>query len=363
MKTSPNDQFRYLPVTSVHEPKILEHSRSCMLNAVRPVPSEYYEGLSKLEFLGCDSGGLQLYRAQEAGKSVIVGPLMKTKVDYPDVITLGIFAQCREYGRINADMALMIDYPVNPQDSDLDYYWKLSESRKVRDHMLKAAPYLCPNTELAIAIQSRFPREAPKYLSSIYTPEVATYAYPVRYRNKPENAIGNAYVLSLLHDVGIRRVHFLGSSAPVVIFVLAQALALGMFERITFDSFTWKQRRHAGFRYFDPYTLTAKDVHQCGDLQMELTKYPGLFERTLGRFSLGEYVVTEKWVDLYNIRAIEVFKDLVVSEALTNGLDTFVIEFDKYDDEKDEILTALRLLRDIKSHGHQYVERNYSTLL
>ena len=96
---------------------------------------------------------------------------------------------------------------------------------------------------------------------------------------------------------------------------------------------------------------------------MELTKYPGLFERTLGRFSLGEYVVTEKWVDLYNIRAIEVFKDLVVSEALTNGLDTFVIEFDKYDDEKDEILTALRLLRDIKSHGHQYVERNYSTLL
>ena len=172
--------------------------------------------------------------------------------------TIGTIDNCMIYRRTNSTLALMVDRPVYTDDSDTEYWGKLSKSRKARNQMLKAAIHICPATKLVIAIQSRNPLEVPSYFSWIYTPYVRIYAYPIRrFRNKPSDALGNAYVLSFLSSVGIKHIHFLGSNAPVIIFQLAKAVALNMFEKASFDSLTWNQPAASRFlKYLHPHTLS-----------------------------------------------------------------------------------------------------------
>lgn len=354
-----NSQLIYLPVISPYDLKLLPHCRTCMLNASRPVPDNCLEHLRRMYFIACDSGGYQIYTALAQNKKVAVGPLLRTNDNDPDILTLGTMDQCAEYGRIKANLGLTIDYPVNFDDSDEVYYEKLFETREATEQMLSVAPYLCPNTELAIALQARNPLEVEHNFCFMFTPKVGTYAYPVRARNEPEDAPGNAFVLSFLHDVGVRSVHFLGSSAPSVIFILAQALGLGMFERVTFDSFTWKQRAHAGFKYFDPHTLSAIPVAPHTNLRRELAKYPGVFEKTLGQLDPPKWVLAEKFADTYNIMAIENFKDGVLSIAQEGELERFLRQFPKYGHRKQHLLEALRLLEESIGHGHEYVSKHW----
>jgi len=358
MKQSPYERLLYLPVISVNEPMVWELGGRCMLNGLRPVPQNHLKALKRMTFIGCDSGGYQIWQAKTQGKTVLVDALLPTNTNHPDVLSIGILDLCEEYRRISPSLALTVDFPVAFADTDPIYYWKLAKSRGARDLILAAAPHLCPDVELAIALQPRHPLEVEHYYAFISTPQIRTYCYPVRARNEPEDALGNAYVLSFLHDIGIRRVHFLGSSAPAVIFVLAQAAALGMFERITFDSLTWKRRVYAGFFYLNPCTLTPQAIHPSANLRTELAKYDGVFERTLGRFNPSKWLCAERWADPYNILAIEDFKNRVLSVALDGELDRFVREFAKYGSKKAHVLDAIRLLQCSKMHGHDYVKRH-----
>jgi len=96
-------------------------------------------------------------------------------------------------------MAFLIDWPVMCNDSDAVFYEKLHQSRKARDHVLKAAPVVCPNAELVVVLQPRHPLEVSRYFCWIYSPSVGTYAYPIRnFRNNPDDQLGNAFgVLSV----------------------------------------------------------------------------------------------------------------------------------------------------------------------
>lgn len=357
----------YLPVIPEYDTKLLMHCRSLMLNSTRPVPSQHLELLKDKEIICCDSGGLQLFWALEKGKKIVVGLMRKTNVNNPNVFTLGIDPLCREYSRMNASMGLTVDYPSRCDDSDLVYFWKKSRSRKARDQMLKVAPYLCPQTELIIALQPRHPAEISSYFNSFYSPDVRTYAYPIRkFRNKPKDALGNAFVLSFLYHAGIRHVHFLGSSAPVVIFVLAQAIALGMFERASFDSRTWHETAFAGPGYLEPFPgkLGSIKLNSDDNLRTKLANYPGSFERILGHLDLPRWVIAEEWVDIYNIFAINDFKNEVLLKATTIGLKELILhELEMYEGQEHKILKALRLLADSMRYGHRYVLKYYSKYL
>jgi hypothetical protein len=234
--------------------------------------------------------------------------------------------------------------------------------------MLRVARHLCPATELVIAIQARDPLEVPNYFCWIYTPDVRVYAYPIRrFRNKPGDALGNAYVLSFLSSVGIKHVHFLGSSAPVIIFLLAKAIALNMFEKASFDSLSWNQSAVSRFlRYLHPYTLTSMpqkgSLHQNINMRTELAQYPGVFEATIGSFNPPEWVIAKEWCGLYNIKAIEEFKNVVLSVAMDNSLDYFVKHFEKYSkNNRGKILKALNLLEEFKGFGHDYIKQKYES--
>jgi hypothetical protein len=258
MRYKIDDKFQYFPVGAEQKRLILERHNAFMLNVLRTLSSAVLEQVAKKQKTFCDSGGLQIHEATKAGKRVIVSPMMNTR-NTKDTLVIGIVDNCRIYQKTNSKLAMMIDRPVYEDDNDLEYYKKLFQSRKARDQMLRVAPILCPNTKLAIALQPRVPTEIRHYFTRIYTPYVDVYAYPIRaFRNKPINSLGNAYVLSFLSSVGVKQVHFLGSNAACIIFLLAKAAALSMFEKVSFDSHTWNQRGASkSLKYLAPDILSA----------------------------------------------------------------------------------------------------------
>jgi hypothetical protein len=365
MKEDIFNGFMYYPVAPVSDKKALELTKTYFANAASPVS---LKDLNKLinKVVSTDSGGLQAFRALKKGKIFIFGTLVKTRLNDPDVFILGIPGQCREYERMNSFLAMCIDLPTRTDDTGLIYWWKLSQSRKARDQMLALAKYICPETRLAIVLQPRNPMEVKNYFCFIFTPLVRRYAFPIRnFRNKPKDQLGNAYVLSFLHHMGIRHVHFLGSNAPPIIFLLAKALSLNMFDEASFDSRTWDQASISGYRYLNPETLSSVPTKNEGqlnpneNLRTVLRKYNGLFESALECFNPPDWVLVEEWLGICNIRLIERFKDMVLNIAMNNDLPYFIKQFPKYGKSKEMILEALDLLEESKEYGHDYIEQKY----
>ncbi len=372
MKDRISDFFTYYPVGPVSNKMAGILCTSYFANVTAPVPSGFLKYLEKKKSVGTDSGGFQIFKSMIKGKVVMVGSIFKTKINDPDLFILGVIDNCEEYARMHSSIAMCIDFPTNTDDSDAAYWWKLSQSLKARDQMLSLAKYLCSKTKLGIALQPRNPMEIKSYYCFIYTPEVQIYAYPIRdFRNKPKDAPGNAYVLSFLSSVGIRHVHFLGSNAPPVIFVLAQAISLKMFDKLSLDSLTWNQPAVSrSYKYLCHDTLDAipnkkgKSLNPYDNAKDILPKYSDMIEEIHGPTHFSKYPNVKEWLGIYNIWVIEHFKDMVLSAASNNDLRYLIKNFPKYGEKgKDKIIKALDLLEDSKDYGHEHIENQYGSMI
>jgi len=359
-------RLKYYPCAPESDDKALERIKRYFDNATRPDP---LAGLSKSKQQDnwCDSGGLQALRAEEEGRIPIIDPIMETDINDPDFFILGSVYQCEEYGRRNSSKAMLIDLPVWDEDDDLAYLWKITESRKARDDMLEWKELLCPNTQFGIVLQPRNPLEVEDYFLDIFTPKVGIYAYPIRnFRNAPKDSLGNAFVLSFLNDMGVNYIHFLGSNAPVIIFLLAHAISLGLFEQASFDSLTWYQPACSrAIRFMDPETLTPmpkkQGLHPLDNLRTATAKFKERFDNLLGCFNPPKLALAKEWTGIFNIRMIEEFKNRVLEIALTDDLRDFIKQFPKYKGQKGKILEALDLLEESKDFGHEYIEQKYES--
>ena len=371
------NSIEYYPVSPAKDRKAGELTISYFANPVSPVSNKYIKNLST-KIVMCDSVGLQVLKALNAGKIFFFGSMVKSKINNPDILILGIPCQCKEYARLSSLIAMCIDLPSMTDDTDLTYYWKVLQSQKAKKQMIKLAKYLCPDTQLAIVLQPRNPLEIRDYYSLIYAPSVKIYAYPIRdFRNKPKDALGNSYVLSFLHNVGVEHVHFLGSNAPPIIFLLAHAISLGLFKKVSFDSRTWNQVSFSGHRYLHPDTLTITPpknkapLHPESDLRVRLSRHPGLFESTLQQYNPPDPVLAKEWLGILNIRMIERFKDMVLSVAKENDLAYFVKHFREHTNKNngklngnsniENVIRALDLLEESKGYGHEDIEKKYGS--
>lgn len=350
-------RFIYYPVDPRVNRKALELSQAYLSNPLWPLPTEYLDFVQRKTVL-CDSAGLQLLKLINKGKRPLVGPMLKTKRRKNGVLTIGTVSNCMEYARLGSKIAFLIDFPSREDDSDSVFYWKLGESIRARNHMLKIINYISPYTKPAIALQPRNPLEVAKYFGLISTPSVRIYGYPAR---SPSDYLGNAYVLSFLHHAGVRHVHFLGSSAASIIYLLAQALALEMFDEASFDSFTWNRRKW-GIRLISPETLSnipgrkKGRLHPKGNLYWVLRKFPDFLAHVQDRFNLQDVIIIEEWLGICNITAIDYFKDRALDAALRRDLPAHVRT---YNPRILRIVEALNLLHESKVHGHDYVDRKY----
>jgi len=358
----------YLPAGVDQKPWILERCATGMLNATYPLPAKHLNKLKNKLFICIDSGGFQSFIADKQGKTIIYGPMMKTIKNNQSVFALGTISNCLEYDRIGATMAIMIDRVTFCHDNDAIYYQKLSESLKARNSILKAASYLCPNTKLVPVLQFRNSLEVKDCFNWISTPLVSSYAIPIRnFRNRPVHALGNSYILSFLSSQNVQHVHFLGSSAPTVIFVLAKALALGMFDRLSFDSTTWNRGAFSPRHYLCPKTLNEMPLEDQLNPKDILSKVMNLkndlLKAIVADFNPGEEALAKNCLGLLNIRSIESFAKMALNFAMEDGLRHCIYseDFPKYGKNKEKIIKAFDLLEESSEYGHEYVERKYET--
>jgi hypothetical protein len=313
--------------------------------------------LADKEMVLSDSTGYQALRAFPTAKRVVLTMTARPDRHSTDeVLFLNPFHNCMDNARTGATTAFLIDYPTFGEDSEEVYKWKLRMSQKARDLTLPLAAKLCPETELAIALQPRHMGELEEYYEEIATPEVRTYGFPLR----GSHPLNIAYALSFLHHRGILKVHMLGSSAPHRIMVLAAAAGLGMFDRITFDSLTW-QGHYAGKRqFFDHETLRAMPrrdnkagrIDEDGLIRLLLDEHGGDFNLFLGGLQLPDDATVKEWIGIYNIRVFQYFTDRMAGLARRGELVDFVKDSWLPPKRKNAVLNAIEMLHRSAKDGH-----------
>ena len=151
-----------------------------------------------------------------------------------------------------------------------------------------------------------------------------------------------------------------------MIILLAKAVALHMFTRCTFDSLTWNQpasKRRC--RYLCPETLISmpkdRPLDPSSNLRWDLKRYPRFFREFQRRFDPPHWMLAKDWLGIVNIEAIKYFKDRVLDDIKRDKVPRVLMN--PGFKGKDKILSALRLLDDSMSHGHDFVEEKYGPVL
>ena len=354
-----HDKLSYYPVNTLADPKALSLCDTCLTNALRRVSPGKLNEIRKKDGMA-DSGGYQIYsQGLNKGKDVLIGSIYENLLKDPDFLTIGFLSNCQEYRRLNSNIGFCVDIPIDPNDSDYKYYYIMNETIIARNHMLEIAKQICPKTNMAIVLHPRTPLEIEDYFGLMSTPEISIYAYPAS--NKPSDALGNAYVLSFLHSVGVRHVHFLGSSAVPIIALLAQAVVLDLFARCSFDSLTWNQPGvRQGYRYLSPETLKSmpkkEPLRPDMNLRWVLRSHEKFLFKFKKRFEPPQFMLVKEWLGTVNIQAIEYYKNRMLDKLSTPGSSRQIFSNDK---KFAHLIAAVNLLHESKYNGHDFVREKY----
>lgn len=343
----------YSPVNTMCDTKAFTSYNAGLTNALTPVAESKICEIKEKTVI-TDSGGLQINTlGLNNGKSILLGSMYENRINDPDSMSIGVFANCMEYRRVGSAIAFCVDIPPSADDSEYEYYYKLREAIEARDQMLSIAQSVCPDTKMGIVLHPRQASDIEQCFSLNATLKTTIYAYPAR--NTAKDAIDNAYILSFLHSMGVKHVHFLGSSAVPIIMILAKAIELDMFDSLSFDSLTWNQPAvRQGYRYLSPETLQSlpkeKSLRPDQNLLWVLREHKDFLRGFKKRFNPPEFMLVKNWLGIVNIMAIEYFKNKLLSNR-----------YEMFPDDKlnPDIVFAMDMLHQSKFFGHEDMKQRY----
>ncbi|SHJ91537.1 hypothetical protein SAMN02745216_02538 [Desulfatibacillum alkenivorans DSM 16219] len=363
-------KFWYLSVMNPTEGVAPDLTDQFMINQKYPFPRSREGALRKKQLVCSDSGGYQILKCLQNGGRVWVSPHLRPRKTKSHLI-LNPRDICLEYARTHTTVGFLLDYPTDEYDTKEDYIWKRDQSIKVRDMMLPLAEKICPNVELAIALQPRYGviKDVEDYFPRIRHPRVRTYGFPIRGGGPQEIA----YALSYLNSQGVRKVHLLGSSTAPHVMVLGQAAGMRMFKRITFDSTTYLQHFRAGLYKFgnksflDYHTMASRprrDGELCkfrnsARLKPLLDYNDGKWETVLGEYDPPEEATVKDWIGFYNIQVIHQFAERMARYARKGILYDHVEGCWLDLEAKTKVLCALDMLHLAVEQGHDSVKEYY----
>jgi hypothetical protein len=364
-----NDLYRravYYPVNPMADIRAFELTSTALVNATVSINHRLLQALWLKDVI-CDSGGMQVVtKGLWKNIPVFIGSMFKTTEGDPGAFFIGTYNNCRIYAERNARLAFNVDIPPYGSDSDAEYYRKACKSIEAKNNMFDLAKYVCPKTEMGIVLQTRHPREISDYFGLIATPGIETYAIVVASRTKPLHALGNAYMMSFLHDIGVRRIHLLGSSSVSVIVLIAQAIALNMFNGCTFDSRSWNVLSTAGgLKSINPENLThIQKKHFLApnsNLWSDLQQFEEFASRIVKLFDPPAPLTASEWTGICNIEAINYFKDKMLDMGEKHTLSEFIIR--RFPEKQSvKLLDAMTLLEESVKFGHGFVKNRYRSI-
>ena len=153
-------------------------------------------------------------------------------------------------------IVMALDYPINfadgPAGKDLEFTKKLGFQIKWAWECAELKEKYCLESMLFLPVQAFNINQFKWYWKHVKNINPDGLSLPVRHLTLKEVALFLIY----FYKIGIKRVHLLGSTQPLLI-VLSAYLAYHFFEWISLDSTTWQQSSR-NKKYMNPHDLSVE---------------------------------------------------------------------------------------------------------
>lgn len=357
---------KYTPVVTKNDELIMKYNPDCFINyANNPPTPELLDNLNRNPFLLSDSGGFQIYKSKlkqiegDNSSRVVVRPGAGYK-KRKGLLILDPLELCSTFGTLNVDYGFTLDFPI-VTGTDEEYKSHLEESFKWAQFMLHCGQKRCPNTNLLIPLHFSNKEQLHDYFYEMDTLNPEGYSFSVRGLQGSKYLMKVTYILTFLYSEGVKKVHILGTSTPEIIVVEAAALALKMFQQVTFDSRTWanshgilsKQLLQNSFRQIDMRDLKKYHLLLPNDLSYQIEDYMGILPHS--------YI--NKLLQLSNVRQINLFTHKMANMALDiDRLKNYVLTDEAFGKKGRKVKDALNLLQFGYLKGYKAVEKYYNRI-
>ncbi len=213
----------------------------------------------KPKHLKIDSGGFQIFSSEQKGVPMTFDPRKPLIVSKK---ALNI-APCHVVERaieIKADSMVALDFPIrkikDSHEQNREFRKKLKYNVKwaIKTAALRKA--LCPEIDLYVPVQAYNLLQFKEFCKKIKGIDFDGFSLPVRNMTM----LNIAMFLLEIHQMGIRKVHILGSSSLPVMSVCAY-MSQKFFDWVSFDATTWRiSAQYGGF--INPKDLTTIQLNK-----------------------------------------------------------------------------------------------------
>ena len=215
----------------------------------------------KPKHLMLDSGGYQIHCAEKKGIPMSFDPDMPLKVTGKalNIAPQHVLEQAVE---INADHVVALDFPIkktnDPYEQEQEFRDKLKYNVPWAIETARLRKKLCPEATLFIPVQAYTLKQFDEFYERIKGIDFDGFSLPKRNMQMKDVAM----FLMRMHELGIRKVHILGSSSLPIISVCA-FMSQRFFDWISFDSTTWRMKAQNG-EFIHPYDHKCLKLHKVG---------------------------------------------------------------------------------------------------
>jgi hypothetical protein len=205
-----------------------------------------------------DSGGYQIYKAEEEGKVMTFDP-NSPLIDSDGRINISPNHVIETARQLNPHMMTALDFPIRTlndrTEREQEFLRKLGFNIKWAAEASVLRERHCPQVQLFLPIQSYDLDQFEIFKRSIGDISYDGLSMPLRNLELDEIAL----FLLLFHQLGTKKVHLLGSTSFFVI-TLSAFFARHFFEWVSLDATSWRLAAEKAQAYFNPFDLSAENI-------------------------------------------------------------------------------------------------------
>ena len=205
-----------------------------------------------------DSGGYQIYKAEEQGKVMTFDP-NSPLIESEDRINISPNHVVETACQLHPQMMTALDFPVrklkDKTEREKEFLSKLGFNIKWATEASLLRARHCPQVQLFLPIQCYDLDQFELFKRSIGDIIYDGFSTPLRNMELDEIAL----LLVRFYQLGTKKVHLLGSTSFFVI-VLSAFFARHLFDWISLDATSWRLAAEKAQAYFNPFDLSPENL-------------------------------------------------------------------------------------------------------
>jgi queuine/archaeosine tRNA-ribosyltransferase len=260
--------------------------------------------VAKPKYFMLDSGGYQLLKAELENRRITYD---RTRpISWEDTVNLTPQHVVEVTARLRPDIMTALDFPVrkisDKQEQEAEFMRKLGFNVRWAIETARLREFHCPEIDLFLPVQCYSLEHFELFHESIKGVNFDGFSLPMRNLS----VRGICLFLVKFYQIGIKRVHLLGTSAFPTIALLSY-LARNYFDWVSLDSTTWRlEAQHSG--YLNPHDLSSEYIGDdvLVDEKIEMNcKCPWCKDRTFTYIKNLPYTEKVAFLRCHNYWAIE----------------------------------------------------------